>query len=444
MAPTTTLEKTSEKPAADLHHVESNVEHDLKPAEVVLDAAARGQATSGYEHLTPWETVKMFPKATAACFACAFAAATDGYQIGYVTATQNSHDSLLTSRSINASIIANKGFVNQFATGIDSKGAKFLESPILSAWSAIMSVGQVIGMVTVPFISARFGRKWAMYWLWFVLVTSVLAESLAHNWPGWLIGKLLAGVGVGCVQSTLPTYIAEVAPVKIRGSLLMMYSFWWTVGSFCANIALFSLNNNDPFNFKNAIYTQWAMIGVMAGIFLYLPESPAWCVTRGLEARAKDCLRKINGNVEGYDVDYQYNLLSMAVEHEKAVAIEQKREKWWSIFLGTDGRRTLTALWTNLSQQFIGLKLFSSYGTYFFQQAGLAQPFQIKSITSSINIAAIIVSVFVADHIGRRLMACSATTLCWVSCIVVGILGVVPMNNAITYVFVLFACLWSK
>jgi len=47
-------------------------------------AAAVGQAASGYEDLTPWQTVKLFKVATAVCFAAAFSAATDGYQIGFV------------------------------------------------------------------------------------------------------------------------------------------------------------------------------------------------------------------------------------------------------------------------------------------------------------------------------------------------------------------------
>lgn len=69
-----------------------------------------------------------------------------------------------------------------------------------------------------------------MFWLWFILVTSVLAESLARSWPAWLIGKLLAGIGVGSLQATLPVYIAEQAPTRIRGGLMMLYQFWWTVG----------------------------------------------------------------------------------------------------------------------------------------------------------------------------------------------------------------------
>ncbi|WYZ43705.1 hypothetical protein EsH8_VII_000141 [Colletotrichum jinshuiense] len=421
-----TLHQNTGSKGGNVDYIEDPPEGDSKSSDAAVNAALRGQTISGYETLSIWETVKLFKVATASCFVAAFSAATDGYQIG-----------------MNASIVANKGFVRQFATMTDASGKPYLDSPILSGWSSIMSVGQVIGMTAIPFISSRFGRKVAMYTFWLVLAISVMVESLARTWPIWLVGKLLAGVGVGCLQSTLPIYIAEVAPVRIRGGLLMCYSFWWTVGTFFAHVALQNLNRNDPYNYLNPIYTQWAQIGLMLLIYIFLPESPAWCVNRGNEVRAKKCLVWLNRGVPGFDLERQYAALLMTYEHERAVAAEQKREKWHAIFRGTDGLRTLVSLWTNLSQQFIGLTLFATFGTYFFQQAGLQDPFLIKCITSSINIATIIVTIFLADRLGRRWIGCGGITLSWASCVVIGIIGVTKQVGASTYVFVLFACFWN-
>jgi hypothetical protein len=60
-----------------------HVEDSLKPGEAAASAAAQGQAVSGYEGLSLWETIKTFKIATIVCFGAAFSAATDGYQIGY-------------------------------------------------------------------------------------------------------------------------------------------------------------------------------------------------------------------------------------------------------------------------------------------------------------------------------------------------------------------------
>ena len=61
-----------------------HVELAFKPDDTAADGAILGQATSGYEGLSLWQTVKTFKVATLVCFAASFSAATDGYQIGYV------------------------------------------------------------------------------------------------------------------------------------------------------------------------------------------------------------------------------------------------------------------------------------------------------------------------------------------------------------------------
>lgn len=345
--------------------------------------------------------------------------------------------------SMSSSIIANKGFVRQFATETDAEGEPYLASSVISGWSIAQNCVQIVGQTGLGFICARFGRKIGMYCFWLIIMSSVLAETLSRNWIHWLIAKSLAGMGVGGLQTTILGYLTEVAPVNIRGAALMMYSFWWTIGSFCTHVAQQSMSRRDPYNWLTPIYTQWAMVGIMLIIYVCLPESPAWCATKGKEEQGKKMLRKIYGKVEGFDVDYQYQLICLAIEHERALAAEQRNEKWWAIFKGVDGRRTITAFWTIVAQQFLGLALFGTYGTYFFQQAGLQDPFQIKAITSSIQIITVVASVVCVDKFGRRLMACTMTTLMWIGCLVVGILGFVPQTSSTVPVFILFACFWS-
>lgn len=100
------------------------------------------------------------------------------------------------------------------------------------------------------------------------------------------------------------------------------------LSSFFAQIALQQLNANHPYKYLTAIYTQWAQIGIMLIIFCIIPESPVWCVSRGYEGRAKKLLARLNRGVPDYNVDHQYNLLVLLVEHERDVAAEQRREKW--------------------------------------------------------------------------------------------------------------------
>ena len=237
---------------------------------------------------------------------------------------------------MNGNVIANPDFVEEFATATLADGTPSLASPILSGWGSIMSVGQMIGHGSIPFVSNNFGRKAAMYWLWIILVCSIICESVATTWEVWLVGKFLDGLGVGSLQITLPTYIAEIAPIRIRGGLLIAYPFWFIVGVFFAPVALKTMADADSNEFRTPFLIQWGLIGLMIIIFLVLPESPAWLAAKGKEDNAKKQLRKINGRVPGYDVDHAYHLLAMTVEHEKALAADMRREKFYHVFRGTD------------------------------------------------------------------------------------------------------------
>lgn len=97
-----------------------------------------------------------------------------------------------------------------------------------------------------------------------------------------------------------------------------------------------------------------------------------------------------------------------------------------------------------MTQQFIGLTLFSTFASYFFQQAGIEDPFQATCITSGLNIAANLTMILTADRFGRRNISCGGSTLSWAACMAIGILGVVPRVRATEYLLVTFACLWSE
>lgn len=81
------------------------------------DADNRIVTQSDFDTLSTWQAIKRFKLACFYCAVAAFSAATDGYQI-----------------NINGNILANRGFVEQFATTQNSTGARILDA----SWSMCM------------------------------------------------------------------------------------------------------------------------------------------------------------------------------------------------------------------------------------------------------------------------------------------------------------------
>lgn len=55
---------------------------------------------------------------------------------------------------------------------------------------------------------------------------------------------------------------------------------------------------------ENSVF-KWAMVGAIALIFVLLPESPWWLVSKGKLDEVAKVLKFCNGKVDGYDVQEQ-------------------------------------------------------------------------------------------------------------------------------------------
>lgn len=173
-----------------------------------------------------------------------------------------------------------------------------------------------------------------------------------------LVGKLFAGIGVGCLQLTLPTYITELAPYKIRGGMIAFYNIWWSVGGIFPPVVLHSMAKSDASNWKTPVYTQWAMLGLMIIIYIVLiPESPWWAASKGKDDLGKKLLQQINGAVPEYDVEEEWAIIQRTVQLEREMALERKNESFTAIFKGINGLRTLAGMWSLVTSQFLGLAL---------------------------------------------------------------------------------------
>jgi MFS family permease len=92
-------------------------------------------------------------------------------------------------------------------------------SPLQSgAVVTTLLVGAVIGAAAAGWVSQAIGRRATLLVTCLVYVVSSLAMALAPGYGWLLVGRVLAGLAVGSTQSTVPTYLSELAPTDTRGT----------------------------------------------------------------------------------------------------------------------------------------------------------------------------------------------------------------------------------
>ncbi|WWD10134.1 hypothetical protein V865_008268 [Kwoniella europaea PYCC6329] len=380
------------EPKSQTSHIEV-VEEKLN----ALHEGRQVQLKSRLDTLTVFESISTFRRSVIICALAGFAAATDGYQ-----------------HQMSASIIANKGFVREFAKGRPNG----LDAAWVSSFGGIYSAGQVVGQFCIPWVSDWVGRKGSMYVFMAILTISVIVESVSSVWWHWTLAKLIAGCGIGAVQSTLPVYINEHAPSQIRGFLIVAYSLWFSLGGLMSSVALKVRADSHPYDYKTIIYTQFGMLGLGMIIFVFLPESPWWLVSKGKLDKARNVLVKKFQNVPEYDIDGELAIIAATIERQRQWDMESAAEGPWAIFKGLNGKRFLIGSWPKVLQQFVGLSVFSSYSAYFFSLAGNKDAFLVTVILGCCSLASVILDALLVDKIGRRRMtligftgACFGVTL---------------------------------
>ncbi|WWC60749.1 uncharacterized protein I303_103325 [Kwoniella dejecticola CBS 10117] len=412
-----------------VHSITNEKDHEvvhadhLQTAEEVRRTMSKGgqvQMRSKHDDLGLWATVKQNKVIAGVAMAAAFSASLEGYQI-----------------NLNGGIISNKGFIALMPR--DAKGA--ILGKYVSAWGGIQSTGQTLGQIFLQYATDALGRKVAMYILFAFLVASVIVESTVKGWQTWLVAKLFSGIGVGMLQTTLPVYIAEIAPNNLRGFLINAYTFWFCLGQLLAGVALNELNARKV-NFKDAIYTQWGMIGIMGIIFVLLPESPWWLVGKGKLDKASRVLERYYGRIEGYNVADEVNVMVATIEAERVTAARNNQEGPWAVFQGRNLLRLLIAAAPKIIQQFVGLSVFNSYSTYFFQLAGNKNPFLVTVILGCVQLLAMLITAPLSDSIGRRPLTVYPYGITSLSVLALGIIGFFDYSSkSLGSLLIFFACL---
>ncbi|KAF2226018.1 MFS transporter [Elsinoe ampelina] len=354
------------------------------------------------DDLSIWQSLLKHKLVVSIAMVAAFSAALDGYQI-----------------SLNGGIVSNKGFIRQMST----PGTTIINSKYISAWGGIQSAGQTLGQIFLQYGTEGLGRKPALLILWVFLTGSIFAETFATHWSHWLIAKLFSGAGVGMLQSTMPVYLSELSPTQVRGMLINAYSFWFIVGQLAGAIALNRLNATDPLDFRTPIYTQWAMIGVMLIIFLLLPESPWWLAGKGKTEKAAKVVNLVNRDVPGYNAHEVINVMTATIEEEQYTAKKNAQQGAMAVFQGRNFIRFIIASWPKVTQQFVGLSVFNTYSTYFFQYAGNKNPFLVTVILTSVQLLSMLITVGLTDKVGRRPLTVYPYGVTVLSLLSLGIIG---------------------
>merc|ERR1719350_2398675 len=114
------------------------------------------------------------------------------------------------------------------------------EAEIIWAWTvAIFCIGGMMGGSMVGFISSRLGRKGGLLLNNILVIVATLLMGLASSSNSFhmlIAGRLVIGINSGLNAGLAPMYLAEIAPINLRGALGTVYQLIITLSILISQI----------------------------------------------------------------------------------------------------------------------------------------------------------------------------------------------------------------
>jgi hypothetical protein len=150
------------------------------------------------------------------------------------------------------------------------------------------------------------------------------------------------------------------------------------------------------------------------------------------------------GNVEGYSVDHEYAVIKFEIQESQAQSRAQGTSDWRAIFFNKINlKRAVISTLPFTFQNICGVPLMFGYTTFFFQLAGVNDPFLGNLIKQMVLVVGIVLAFYTVDVVGRRTLVIGGGALLATICFIVGGLGFMEQTPASGAALVALCCIWA-
>lgn len=259
--------------------------------------------------------------------------------------------------------------------------------------SMLCIIPPVIAIIASPIIGKlvdSIGRKPVVLLTALLQAASWILIACANSFTTLCVARVLVGITDVGTYTCIPIYVAEVVEAKYRGSLGSVMSVSVYAGQLIINVI------GSYASISISALSSLVFPLTLAIVYVYLPETPYYLLSKKKEEEASKALRKLRVNA---DVDKEMSQLKIAVQRQMS-----EPARYADLFSSaTNLRALLFAIGVRCVHQLSGITAFTHYTQYIFDiVGGNVSPSTSAILFFGIQTFAILFAPYLSVTFGRR------------------------------------------
>jgi MFS transporter, SP family, major inositol transporter len=302
---------------------------------------------------------------------------------------------------------------------------------------SILIFGAALGAVFGGRLADRYGRRHNILLLAGIFIIGTIGCALSPTWQVLALFRFVLGLAVGGASATVPVYLAEVAPVERRGSLVSRNEVMIVSGQFAAFVVNALIMN--IWGEHLSVWRYMLVVAVLPAIALLIgmlrvPESPRWLSSQERDDDALAVLKQVRSPERA----------EAEMDEVRALAEEERQAQtggWADLAVPWIRRLVVIGAILGIFQQLTGINSIMYYGKQLLQTAGFSSNGAIIANTANglFSVIGVTVGIMLINKLNRRTMLIAGFALITLFHILIGASStLLPDTPAKPYVLLTF------
>ncbi|MBS2553254.1 sugar porter family MFS transporter [Catenulispora sp. NL8] len=265
------------------------------------------------------------------------------------------------------------------------------------AITASLSVGAMVGALLAGRLCNRIGRRLTIMAAAVVVIIGTIACVTAGGWQVMMLTRGVIGIGIGLSSATVPTYLAELAPARVRGALGSLNQLFIVTGILIAFLVDYALSSHN--NWKGMFLGALIPAVILIVGLLVLPETPRWLLSQGRDAEARAVLAATLPAASEAELDAEVQDIRDIIRRDT-----EGRDRWRDLWQPWVRPMVLVAMVLAIGQQFSGVNAINAYFPTMLKSLGFATRTALLSavLLGVVKFLFTVWELFMVDRWGRR------------------------------------------